>query len=210
MTSLAAWHVTVIAKEPIAGRVKTRLCPPLTPEQAAEVAVACLSDTFDAVLVEVGRHDDVRAVALIEGEAGRWIPRGFDVVHQRGLGLGERLANGFDDLGPGLVIGMDTPGCGRWLGAGIDALRSGVDAIGLTVDGGYWCIGLSTTDRAVFDSVPMSTTSTGVAQLRRLHKRRRSVRLLPMVHDLDTLDDVAAVVAETPGNRISALRVFTD
>jgi glycosyltransferase A (GT-A) superfamily protein (DUF2064 family) len=48
-------------------------------------------------------------VALIEGNAGPWIPAGFEVHHQVGDALGERLAQGFDLLGPGLIIGMDTP-----------------------------------------------------------------------------------------------------
>ena len=42
-------HVTIIAKAPVAGRVKTRLCPPCSPQQAADVAAAALADTFDAV-----------------------------------------------------------------------------------------------------------------------------------------------------------------
>ena len=42
-------QLLVLAKEPVAGRVKTRLCPPLTPEQSAQVAAAALADTLDAV-----------------------------------------------------------------------------------------------------------------------------------------------------------------
>jgi uncharacterized protein len=196
-------HLTVIAKEPIVGLVKTRLCPPFTHEQAAELAQACLADTFDAVLAEVGLRRDVRAVALIDGEPGAWIPSGVEVVDQRGDGLAERLANGFDDLGTGVIIGMDTPGCGRWLGDALDAVRAGVDTIGLTVDGGYWGIGLASIDRSVFDDVPMSTTSTGVAQLRRLHRCGRPVRLLPMVHDLDTVDDIDAVRLDVPRGNLA-------
>jgi glycosyltransferase A (GT-A) superfamily protein (DUF2064 family) len=103
------FHITVIAKEPVAGKVKTRLVPPLSHEQAAQIAAACLHDTFAAVSAVCAAHDDVRAVALIDGAAGLWIPADYDVHHQRGRGLGERLSNGFTDLGPGLVIGMDTP-----------------------------------------------------------------------------------------------------
>jgi uncharacterized protein len=197
-------HLTVIAKEPLSGSVKTRLCPPFTHEQAAALARACLSDTFDAVLAEVGRQCDVRATALIDGEVGSWIPDGVDVIDQRGEGLAERLANGFDDLGPGVIIGMDTPGCDRWLAAALGAVMAGVDTIGLTVDGGYWAIGLASVDRSVFDSVPMSTTSTGIAQLRRLHRCGRQVRLLPMVHDLDTVDDIAVVARGAPHGRVGA------
>ncbi len=197
-------HLSVIAKEPLTGLVKTRMSPPFTHDQAAELAQACLADTFDAVLAEVDRHADVRAVALIDGATGAWIPGGVDVIDQRGAGLAERLANGFDDLGPGVIIGMDTPGCGRWLGSALAAVRAGVDTIGLTVDGGYWAIGLASIDRSVFVDVPMSTTSTGVAQLRRLHHLGRQVRLLPMVHDLDTVDDIVHVRREAPDGEVAA------
>ncbi len=205
MTVARPFHLTVIAKEPLPGRVKTRLCPPLTPREAADVARACLTDTFEAVLEWCGRHEDVRAVALIDGEPGAWIPEGFEIVHQRGDGLGSRLASGFDDLGPGLIIGMDTPGAGAHFDAAIDALRRGRDAIGFTFDGGYWGIALATVDAAVFEGVPMSTESTGRQQLAQLVRLGRRPEHLPPVHDLDTIDDLEAVAAEVPGGRLAAL-----
>ena len=112
-------HLTIIAKTPEPGRVKTRLCPPCTPEQAAEIAAAALADTIDAVdSRSPTRHgwDACRRVVLLDGQPGEWIPADYDVVAQRGDGLAERLANGFDDLGPGVIVGMDTPAAGRWLG----------------------------------------------------------------------------------------------
>jgi uncharacterized protein len=190
-------HLTIITKTPEAGRVKTRLCPPCTPHQAAEVAAAALTDTIEVIdaLVDT-RSMDVRRVMLLDGPPGEWIPAHYDIVEQRGDGgLGVRLANGFADLGPGVIIGMDTPHAAQWLGAAIDAVASGDDAIGLTSDGGYWVIGLATVDAAVFDGVPMSATNTGLAQVRRLHQLGRQVRLLPMGRDLDNVDDLAAVAA---------------
>ncbi len=200
-------HLTVIAKQPIAGKVKTRLCPPLTAEQAAQIAAACLRDTFEAVRVYTEQHSDVRPVALIEGDAGAWIPDDFDVVHQRGDCLGERLANGFDDLGPGLIVGMDTPSAGRHFGASIDALRSGRDAIGMTHDGGYWGIGLAVPGRAVFDGVAMSTGHTGADQLARLRELGRDVTVLPTVHDLDRFDDIPSIVADLPGSHLASVAI---
>jgi len=201
------FHLTVIAKQPVAGNVKTRLTPPLTPEQAAQIAAACLRDTFEAVRLFADEHSDVRPVALIDGEAGAWIPSEFDVAHQRGDGLGERLANGFDDLGPGLIIGMDTPSCGRHLGATVDALRRGRDAIGMTHDGGYWGIALAAVERAVFDDVPMSTDHTGSDQLRRMRALGREVEVLPTIHDLDHLDDIAPIVADLPGSHLASVAI---
>ncbi|NND76251.1 MAG: DUF2064 domain-containing protein [Ilumatobacter sp.] len=201
----ATFHLTVIAKEPVAGRVKTRLVPPLSHDQAARIAGACLADTFAAVTSAVERHPDVRAVALIDGDAGRWIPAGYGVHDQRGDGLGARLANGFVDLGPGLIIGMDTPSAGPWFDAALEALRAGDDAIGMTADGGYWGIALADPDPAVFDGVPMSTDRTGQAQLDRMRELGRVVRVLPTVRDLDTFDDLAPLVAELPGSHLAGV-----
>lgn len=184
-------HLTVIAKQPVAGRVKTRLCPPCTPEQAAEVAAAALADTFDTI-IDAARHHGLRPVALYDGEPGDWIPDGLDAIPQRGDGLGERLANGFEDLGPGLVVGMDTPAACRGLGPGIGAVRAGIDTLGLALDGGYWVIGLHSVDRRVFDGVPMSAGNTGIAQLAALHRLGRQVRLLAMARDLDHVADLWA------------------
>jgi glycosyltransferase A (GT-A) superfamily protein (DUF2064 family) len=200
-------HLTIVTKTPEAGKVKTRLCPPCTPQQAAEVAAAALADTIDAVNAVVEHSAvSIRRVMLLDGAAGEWIPAHYDVVAQRGVAdLGVRLANGFDDLGPGVIIGMDTPGPARWLGAAIDAVAGGDDVIGLTSDGGYWVIGLATVDAAVFDGVPMSQSHTGLAQIRRLHQLGRRLRMLPMGRDLDTVADLKAVAEGAGGGRLDAV-----
>ncbi len=192
-------HITVIAKAPIAGTVKTRLCPPCTHQQAAEIAAASLMDTLTAVEFVIKSVDPngIRPVLLIDGAPPTFVPASFEVVDQRGGGLEERLRNGFADLGPGLMVGMDTPAAVRHLDAAIDALRRGYDVIGLAIDGGYWCIGLAEADAdtlsAVFDRIPMSCSHTGTAQLSRMHYLGRPVRLLPMARDLDSIDDLYAL-----------------
>src|SRR5687767_10869590 len=98
--------ILVIAKAPDAGGVKTRLCPPCTPVEAARIAEAALCDTLDAVVAVPGAE----AVVVLDGDVGPWLPDGMRVVTQRGDGLAERLANAFDDVGaPSVLIGMDTP-----------------------------------------------------------------------------------------------------
>lgn len=183
-------HITIIAKEPREGFVKTRLCPPCTPRQAAEVAAAALLDTLDAVDAVVDGVSDVDRVLLFDGDPTAWARPGYRVVSQRGSGLTNRLSNGFDDLGPGLIVGMETPGAVPALADAVSALRHGYDVVGLAVDGGYWAIGLHHVDPMVFADIPMSTSSTGLAQLSQLHRMRRPVRMLPMSHDLDTIDDL--------------------
>ena len=178
------------------GQVKTRLSPPCTPEQAARVAAAALADTLTAV-EEVARVTGARRVLLLDGDRQEWMPEAFDVVAQRGGGLGERLCNGFLDLGPGVIIGMETPHAAAVLTDAVAAAHRGVDTIGLATDGGFWMIGLcaasATMAHELFDRLPMSSTHTGLAQLSRLHACGRQVRLLPTVRDLDTFDDLQAV-----------------
>lgn len=203
-------HLTVIAKQPVEGQVKTRLTPPLSPADATALAAAALEDTFAAIArtaAQLGARPVVLAAGELHAEVGEmagWLPAGFDVVPQRGDGLAERLANGFADLGPGVIIGMDTPGALHHLGWMLRSLSSGVDSLGLTVDGGYWAIALHRVDAAVFDGVPMSTGRTGIAQVRRLHSLGRPVRLAPMVHDFDRAEDLAAAAREAPGSNFAA------
>ena len=199
-------HVTIITKTPEAGRVKTRLCPPCTPEQAAQVAMAALADTIDAVTTAVAAiHGcgNVQPMILLDGQRGAWIPAQYGIAYQRGDGLGERLANGFAELGPGLMIGMDTPAAALSLPQAITAVAAGNDALGLTVDGGYWVIGLAATDARVFDNVPMSQSHTGAAQLRQLHRLGRRVTMLPMGRDLDTAADLQALADGTGEGRLA-------
>jgi uncharacterized protein len=207
MSPEADVHITIIAKAPVAGRVKTRLCPPCSPQQAADVAAAALADTFDGVDA-VATLTGVRRVLLLDGDVQRWMPAHFDVIAQRGDGLAERLRNGFLDAGPGVIIGMETPHAAPWLTDGIAAVRAGRNVLGPATDGGYWMIGLCAESMqyvdAVFHGVPMSTVDTGGEQLRALQALGREVTLLPEARDLDDFDDLLAVHAALRGGRLGA------
>lgn len=198
-------HLLVMAKAPVPGRVKTRLCPPCTAAEAAAIAEAALADTLDAV---VGANVDRRVVAL-DGPPGPWLPSGVEVIPQRGVGFGERLAAAWDDLeGPGVQIGMDTPHVTPALlersCAALD--RSGLDAVlGPAADGGWWAIGLRRADSRVFGGVPMSRRDTGERQLERLRRLELSVELLPTLTDLDDVASARAIAPSLPeGSRTAA------
>lgn len=198
-------HVTIIAKAPVAGRVKTRLCPPCTPQQAADVAAAALADTFAAVDL-VAAATGARRVLLLDGDVQSWMPTDYEVIAQRGDGLGERLQNGFVDSGPGVIIGMETPHVAPWLVEGLAAVRAGHNVLGPATDGGYWMIGLCAESMQfvldVFRSVPMSTAETGAEQLRMLQELGREVMLLPTARDLDDFEDLCEVAAARRGGRL--------
>ncbi|HLM51248.1 MAG TPA: hypothetical protein VK279_11935, partial [Solirubrobacteraceae bacterium] len=70
--------LVVLAKAPVRGNVKTRLSPPCTPEQAADLAAAALADTLDAVLATPA----ARRVIVLDGHPGPWLPPGLDVLRQ--------------------------------------------------------------------------------------------------------------------------------
>lgn len=201
-------HITIIAKSPEPGLVKTRMCPPCNSEQAAAVAVAALNDTI-AEINAISTPCEVRRILLWDGEPLRVVPDGYEVAVQQGSGLGERLANGFRQLGPGVIIGMETPHVAFALADAIRAVASGIDTIGLATDGGYWSIGLCASTLEIVDDVfagvQMSRSHTGLAQLRRLHELGCKVRLLPMARDLDNFDDLRSVANSGRGGELPLL-----
>ena len=199
----------VIAKEPIPGRVKTRLTPPLEPEQAAALARAALTDTLAAAVAARGA---ARRVIALDGEPGPWLPSGFEVIPQRGDGLEERLAAAFEDVGePAFLVGMDTPQVTpELLEQGLRAVAEGGTAFGMALDGGYWCIGLQPGDHSVFADVPMSTERTGAVQLARMRAQGLTPTILRPLLDVDTFEDARAVALEAPDSRFAtALAEFT-
>jgi uncharacterized protein len=206
MTGSASRYGTsllVIAKAPVPGRVKTRLCPPCTAGEAAAVARAALADTLRAVsATEVASR-----LVVLDGEPGPWVPPGFEIIEQSAGGLDERLAAAFDRVaGPAILIGMDTPHVSpRLLARSIgDLWRPGVDAVlGAAADGGWWGIGLRRPDPRVFLGVPMSTGLTGAAQAARLDMLGLRWRPLPALQDVDRFDDALAVARLIPRSRFA-------
>ena len=211
--ALAA-QVVVIAKAPVPGRVKTRLTPPFTPEEAAALAEAALTDTLTAV----GQADVARRVLALDGAPGRWLPTGFDVIEQRGAGLDERIASALLDACasaplPVVLIGMDTPQVTPdLLAAAAEPLVTGAaDAtFGFAEDGGFWLLGLREVDPALLLGVPMSQPDTGSHQLLRLERAGLRIELVPELTDVDTADEAERIAAEIPGSafaqRLSTLR----
>ena len=127
----------VIAKEPVPGRVKTRLTPPLHPEEAARLAEAALTDTLRTVLAAPA----TRRVLVLDGRPGEWLPDGIEVVPQSG-GRPRRAAGrrvrACARARP-CSIGMDTPQVTPCLlapGAGPRGWREDTAWFGPAADGG--------------------------------------------------------------------------
>ena len=196
----------VIAKEPVPGKVKTRLTPPFTPEQAAALAEAALTDSLNAV----AETPATRRVLALAGAPGPWLPAGFDVIPQRGGGLDERLAACFDDAydgSPMVLIGMDTPQVTpALLAAAAEPLVSGdADAVfGPAWDGGFWLLGLRAPDPSLLLGVPMSVSTTGAEQFARLRGAGLRVRVVSELTDVDNIDSAERVSEAAPGSRFAA------
>ncbi|MDG4764179.1 DUF2064 domain-containing protein [Solwaraspora sp. WMMD406] len=113
----------VVAKSPVAGRAKTRLCPPASPTQAARIATAALLDTMDAVRATAGATPVLALAGRLDeadgypgaGDDLTTAAAGWRVLPQRGDRFADRLANAHADVAaaypgrPVLQIGMDTP-----------------------------------------------------------------------------------------------------
>ena len=189
----------VIAKQPVPGKVKTRLVPPCTYEEAASLAEAALADTLHAVALAPAR----RRVLVLDGQPGPWLPPGFDVVPQCAGLLDERLAAAFGGVdGPALLVGMDTP---QVTPALLTVDWRAADAVfGPAEDGGFWALGLRAPDPALLRGVPMSTPVTGAIQRGRLLAAGLRVTDLPRLRDVDTAADVAVVARQAPRSRFAA------
>ncbi|MET4704784.1 DUF2064 domain-containing protein [Frigoribacterium sp. UYMn621] len=187
----------IIAKECIPGRVKTRLHPPLSLEQAATLASASLADTFRAV----SDLEASRRILLFDGNLFPLGSEPYDVIHQVSGDLDMRLGAIFDQCeGPTVLIGMDTPQLdasmleplfGEWP-ADTDAY------LGFANDGGYWTIAMAEPDGSLIRGVPMSRDDTGTLQYDRLTQAGLRVRMLPELVDVDTIDDARLVAGLAP------------
>jgi glycosyltransferase A (GT-A) superfamily protein (DUF2064 family) len=199
---MTAGTAIVIAKRPLPGRVKTRLVPPLSHGQAAELAAAALADTLDAVERSAAR----RRVLAFAGDARGWLRAGWQHVRQPEGGLDERLIAAFAATrGPAVLVGMDTP---QLTPAQLDAFDPDrFDAcLGPARDGGYWAIGFADASRAAraIRGVPMSTDRTRDVQLRRLNSLGLRVQLLEPLTDVDTIDTAHEVARAAPRTRFAA------
>lgn len=200
----------IIAKECIPGRVKTRLHPPFSYEQAATLALAALSDTF----VAASALKASRRILLFDGNH---LPLGsepYDVIPQVSGELDMRLAAIFDEVsGPTVLIGMDTPQLDATVLAPlfeVSAFAENDAWLGFANDGGYWTIAMKEPDGSLIRGVPMSREDTGARQLERLTSAGLRVGLLPELVDVDTIDDARLVAGIAPDSNFARVFVSFD
>lgn len=210
--------VALFAKAPAPGRVKTRLSPPLTPEEAARVARALLTATIETFVSSA----PARWTLFLDGEpdsdlAALAAGHGVGLRAQEGRDLGERLAAAFRLLrGEGavrvLAVGSDAPTLPpRRLTEAVRALDGCDVVLGPTEDGGYYLVGTASPREEIFQGIPWSTGSVLSATLARAEAAGLAVRLLPSWYDVDSVEELRRLRGELGGGGGSAgLRAALD
>lgn len=205
--------IVVFAKEPCAGLVKTRMSPPLSLEQAAELYAELLADvlhTTEAFARELGL-ETVLAVhpPVACGRLARLAPTSFRVVPQRGEGLAERMQRAVDEAAAAgasriLVRGSDTPVLdGEIVGAALAALSDADLVLCPDRDGGYGMVGLRKPVPGLFEH-PMSTSTVLDDTIANADSLGLRSHVLEPSFDLDTVEDLRWL-AEARSERITTL-----
>jgi rSAM/selenodomain-associated transferase 1 len=206
--------LAVMTKAPQAGRVKTRLVPPLTPEEAAELNKCFLRDTATAIssVCEEGKRDfkteagashaeaatGARGIAVYtpigaESDYNDILPADFSLLPQRGEKFGERLYFAVEDLfncgfESVCLIDSDSPTVpAENFQQAVELLSMSEDRVvlGPSDDGGYYLIGVKKPHRHLFDQIDWSTERVLIQTMQRATKIGLELKLLPTGYDVD-------------------------
>jgi uncharacterized protein len=189
--------LAVMTKAPQAGQVKTRLVPPLTQDEAAELNKCFLRDTT-AAISRVTMHTDASGIAVYTptGTESTYVdilPGDFSLLPQRGVNFGERLCSAAEDLfrcgfDSVCLIDSDSPTVpGENFSKAIEFLETSSDRIvlGPCDDGGYYLIGVKKPHRELFERINWSTERVFDQTVRRAREIGLGVKLLPSGYDID-------------------------
>ena len=206
----------VMTKVPRAGRVKTRLTPPLTPEEAAALNICFLRDTASAI--ELAANDGPARGTGVYTPIGEEIeyrgilPGSFDLIPQRGDAFGERLTNAAEDLftvgfDSVCLIDSDSPTVPERAFADAARLLSEPGdriVLGPSDDGGYYLIGMKKLHHRVFEEIEWSTERVAAQTLERAAELGVKVELLPTWYDVDDRVTLQRLCTELLGQDPSA------
>ncbi len=193
--------------------MKTRLCPPLTPEMAARLYQCFLSDVLDLV-AGVSGVDPVVAFAPPEAdrEFSRLTAGRFVLLPQQGADLGARLENTFRVLFQQgyeriAAVSTDSPDLpAEYLQEAFRRLEDAELVLGPCPDGGYYLIALSKLIPELFRDMPWSTDRVVPETDTRARQMGLAPFYLPMWHDVDTAADLDRLVRDLTGDQCSGTR----
>lgn len=196
----------VVAKRPAPGQTKTRLCPPLTGQQAADLYRCLLLDTL-----ELARSvpDVYPIIAYLPQDATSYFKElapDLSLLPQKGMDLGERLDNALthclqSGFRQAVIMNSDGPTLPvASLQRAFELLDGGADVVlGPCEDGGYYLIGVTAPRPTLFRGVQMSTATVMDETLERAKTAGLSVAKLPPWYDVDTAADLLRLAAELRG-----------
>jgi rSAM/selenodomain-associated transferase 1 len=197
----------IFAKEPVAGEVKTRLCPPLTSEQACRLYRAFLEETvtvmgagpFDLVLFYSGRESFFRGA----------FP-GLPLAPQGEGSLGVRMSRALETLlagaGPAALIGSDIPDLPLSLVQGAFRALDRVDVVTIpAADGGYVLVGERRHHPPLFRDIPWSSNAVLAATRRRAAEGGISYAEVGSWDDVDDLASLERLILRTPDSPTALL-----
>lgn len=197
--------LAIFAKAPIAGLVKTRLCPPLTVAEAATLYRCFLSDT----IARMSTLADVDLVlAVTPAHSAPWFreiwPALVHCIPQRGHSLGEREAHVFRDLLQQgyhrvVLIGSDIPTLP--VTHVCDAFALLADSVndvvlGPSHDGGYYLLGVRQLHPTLFEDIPWSTSTVFADTVAHAQQAGLTVAQVPAWYDVDTVAALQQLVEE--------------
>jgi rSAM/selenodomain-associated transferase 1 len=199
--------IGLFAKQPQPGRVKTRLSPPLSADQACQLYRVALAETLAAL-----RRSGLPLVICYAGERA-WFEQAFPrtaLLEQRGDGLGERLQRALTELfaagyGPVLMAGSDSPDLPSALVEDVVAALADRDVAAIPCDdGGYAVIGLRAPTGELFADIPWSTEGVLEATRRRCAELGLGWHETAPWSDIDQVDDLRRLVARSPATATAA------
>ncbi|MBU0676006.1 MAG: TIGR04282 family arsenosugar biosynthesis glycosyltransferase [Proteobacteria bacterium] len=205
--------LVVVAKEPVAGKVKTRLSPAFTPEEAANLYQCMIADRLREIS---GLANIDLAIAYTPSNAkATFIPlasTGFDLFAQRGKDIGERLHNIFIDAfaagyGAVSIVDSDSPDLPKSII--LESFRliqtNGTEVVfGPCHDGGYYLVGMQKPHPELFENIPWSTSAVLEVTLAKAGTLGFKATFLPYWNDLDTFDDLVVFYKRLSENQESS------
>ena len=199
--------IMIMAKAPRAGAVKTRLCPPLSPADAADLYACFLRDKIAQVEAVTGATGVVAFTPEESRSEFEALAPGFRLIEQLGADLGERLRNSLDALlgdtyAGAVAIDSDTPTLPTAFLEQAVSLLSGPGpdvVVGPSDDGGYYLIGVRRPAPFLFERMPWSTAAVLPETLRRAEAKGLQVARLPVWFDVDTPADLDRLCDELAG-----------
>jgi len=193
----------LMAKAPLAGEVKTRLVPPLTAPEAADLNVCFLRD-MAANIESVSKKAAASGLVVYtpagaESAFNGVLPEGFELLVQRGASLGERLCNATGDLlqqgySAVCLINSDSPTLPQsLLTRAMELLMPAGDRVvlGGAEDGGYYLIGLKHAHEHLFKGIAWSTPDVLAHTRERAAEINLPVAMLPPWYDVDDAETLS-------------------